>query len=274
MNINNFKNYKVVFSIFVLLCFVVIFDVHQNILTFSSSSVLSMAFAQSDLSSNPYGIEHFDDIKRTVVFLAFVASFLIIGIIVYVFKRASKQKSLRGIILNEYGYPTLSKFQFLLWTLVIAFVFLAIQITRIAATDFAVSSEYLIQDIPENLLVLMGISVAVPIISSKSTDEKKICEQDDDDISSSFGMMFYNKQGNLDLARLQMFLWTIIGIVIYLYIVFDQFIVLNNANDLFLPDVSPTLLILMGLSQGAYLGSKFAGNKSQDTRMAHKTDKD
>ena len=202
---------------------------------------------------------------QNTIFLAFVASFLIIFIIIHVFKRLGKQKSFGGVILNEHGHPTLAKFQFLLWTLVIAFVFLAIQITRITVTDFTADSEYLIQDIPENLLIIIGISVAVPIISSKSMDEKQINKKYN---VSPFEMMFYNKQGNLDLAQLQMFLWTIIGIVIYLYIVFDQFTVLNNANDLFLPDISPTLLILMGLSQGAYLGSKFTVNKTHDSKVA------
>jgi len=258
LNVNNFINYKVGFTILVLLSFGVIFDIHQNVLTSSSFGVL--AFAQTDQLDETKDL---DDVEQSTVFLAFMVSFLIIILIMYVFKRLGKQKSLGGIILNEHGYPTLSKFQFLLWTLVIAFVFLAIQITRIIATDYTAGSEYLIRDIPENLLVLMGISVAVPIISSKSMDEKKFSKED----VSSFGMMFYNKQGNLDLARLQMFLWTIIGIVIYLYIVFDQFTTLSSANDLFLPDVSPTLLILMGLSQGAYLGSKFVGNKSHDSKV-------
>jgi len=75
--------------------------------------------------------------------------------------------------------------------------------------------------------------------------------------------MFYNSEGKVDLARLQMFLWTIIGISIFLYIVIDEMYTLATVGELFIPDVSPTLLVLMGLSQSAYLGSKIASNNSQ-----------
>lgn len=197
-----------------------------------------------------------EGVAEQQVIIAFAVSAGSIFAITVIFKRLSK-KPLGDIILNSKGLPTLSKFQFLLWTIVIAFSYLAIQIITIIGTDY--SGSYLLGDIPENLLALMGISVAVPIINSKIGEVEKSRNE------RFFGTMFYNPEGNLDLARLQMFLWTIIGISLFLYTVFDQVWTLEEVEKLFLPDVSPTLLILMGLSQTAYLGSKMAKKDPQST---------
>jgi len=225
----------------------------------SQNLIFKSAFAQESVE----GQFQLEEISESSIAGAFLISIVSIVIIILVFKKLSK-RSLKEIIQNDAGYPTLSKFQFLLWTLVVAFTYLAIQIIIVIGTDY--SGDYLIQDIPENLLAMMGISVAVPIIASKKVAiAKKINKED---TRQYFGSMFYNIQGKLDLARLQMFLWTIIGIGIYLHVVFDQIMTLSSTEELFLPDVSPTLLILMGLSQGAYLGSKFAGGNPQENPPA------
>ena len=214
--------------------------------------VFPNSFAQnSEIIRNETSLE---EVNVNQIMAAFVISAGSILAIALIFKKLSR-KPLIEIIFNSGGYPTLSKFQFLLWTIVIAFSYLAIQIIVITGTDY--SGEYLLNNIPENLLALMGISVAVPIINSniKHASSKKLVDD-----KKFFGTMFYNTEGSLDLARLQMFLWTIIGIGIFLYILFDQVMTLTTIEELFIPDVSPTLLILMGLSQTAYLGSKIAKN--------------
>jgi len=194
-------------------------------------------------------------ISPHIIILALLISIISIIVILYVFKKLGGKRPLVEIILNNNGYPTLSKFQFLLWTLVLAFTFFSIHIIMIIETSFPTQQAYSIQSIPENLLALMGISVAVPVISTIQSARTKITKKSD----KSFGSMFLNSEGRLDLAKLQMFLWTIIGILIYLYIVVDELVTVSTVNELFLPDISPTLLILMGLSHGAYLGSKLTG---------------
>lgn len=156
------------------------------------------------------------------------------------------------LVLDSNEFPTLAKFQFVLWTIVIAFSYFAIQIILIIGTDYSDLQGYMIHEIPQNLLAMMGISVAVSVVSKDKNTKNK---------DKSFKSMFYNLQGNLDLAQFQMFLWTIIGISIYLHTLFDEIITVSSINDLFLPDVTPTLLILMGLSQGAYLGSMYTESK-------------
>jgi len=236
-------------------------DYLHNSVTESQSLLFKSVFAQNDEPDDESGQLELEEVPETIIILAFLISAISIAVILYVFKILAK-RSVKEVILNDKGYPTISKFQFLLWTLVIAFTYFSIQIIIVVGTDYSTEQAYLIKNVPENLLALMGISVAVPIIASAKTRKtKKIKKQDD---SKSFGTMFLNLHGNLDLARLQMFLWTIIGISIYLHTVFDEILTLSSIGELFLPDVSPTLLILMGLSQGAYLGSKFVGGNTQE----------
>jgi hypothetical protein len=56
-----------------------------------------------------------------------------------------------------------------------------------------------------------------------------------------------------------MFLWTWIGIGLYIVVLFSTVFspaTLADPNLLELPDIDPTLVILMGLSQGAFIGGK------------------
>ena len=224
------------------------------------------AFAEEDESSELKGIFDLKGLDEKQILFTFGISAILIIVTVSIFRFLGK-KPLRGIILNEYGYPTLSKFQFWLWTMVISFTFLSLQIMKIIVTDYATGQDYLIQDIPENLLAMMGISVAVPIAASGITN--KMNKTSKIGTVTSFGSMFRNFEGNLDLSRLQMFIWTIIGISIYLHVFIDQVFTLESVDQLFLPDVSPTLVILMGLSQTAYLGSKLT---SRSTEVNNSTD--
>jgi len=52
-----------------------------------------------------------------------------------------------------------------------------------------------------------------------------------------------------NLAKFQMFAWTVVLIVLYIYALFVH-------GGLVMPDIPPQLLGLMGISQGAYLGRK------------------
>lgn len=64
-------------------------------------------------------------------------------------------------------YPSSARFQFLLWTFVISFTFLSVYF--ILLRNGIVNTEL---DLPTNTLLLMGISIAVPIISNVISKEK------------------------------------------------------------------------------------------------------
>jgi len=237
-------------------------DNTSNSVSEYQSLFFKSVFAQnSELDNNDESTRPMlSNVSDTTLSLAFLISAISIIVILYLFKILSK-RSLKEIILNDKGYPTLSKFQFLLWTLVIAFTYLSLQIIIVVGANYS-DATYLLKDPPVNLLALMGISVAVPLIAAGKTNRMKMIKKQDD--SKAFGSMFLNLNGKLDLARFQMFLWTIIGIGIYLHTVFDEVFTLNTSEQLFLPDVAPVLVFLMGLSQAAYLGQKYVGSDSQE----------
>jgi hypothetical protein len=63
--------------------------------------------------------------------------------------------------------------------------------------------------------------------------------------------------GSSSVTRLQMFVWTWIGIFIYLTVFFGALYTLTLSssptqfNEVSLPDIDPTLVVLMGISQGS-----------------------
>jgi hypothetical protein len=63
------------------------------------------------------------------------------------------------------------------------------------------------------------------------------------------------------LSRFQMFAWTWIGIGIYLSVLFSTVGETSTSVwNLSVPDIDPTLVVLMGLSQVAFLGLKTTGS--------------
>jgi hypothetical protein len=177
--------------------------------------------------------------------------------------------------------PSLSIFQFLLWTIVIIFAFTGVYFTRILGGVYDPPRG----GIPVSLLALMGISVATPIISNVVSSYKYSPFQFYEDpslpakvggttqlaaawskVRPNFGEML-REYGKPTLARFQMFGWTWISIIIYLFILFSTVISTEQLQNLTLPDIDPTLVVLMGLSQFAYLGIKAGSTEMQITSI-------
>lgn len=172
--------------------------------------------------------------------------------------------------------PSLALFQFLVWTFVVIFSFVLIYSIKILAGDYNLAGSH----VPLNLLVLMGISTAVPIAStyiSREYYERDLTAQNF--VANAFegknsaelqGLRKENPVGKMlkennkpTIARYQMFVWTFIGIFIYLF----SLSTLVAANDqpqeimkISVPDVDVTIVALMGLSSTAFLGLKAVSN--------------
>jgi hypothetical protein len=121
----------------------------------------------------------------------------------------------------------------------------------------------------------MGISVIVPAISTPLSSykydttlaQKPPCEEEITPVSDML-----MESGKPALFRYQMFLWTLIGIAIYLLLFFSVAITTITDVEKFencksncgsdplagfsLPNIDPSLVILTGLSQGGYLSGK------------------
>jgi hypothetical protein len=77
--------------------------------------------------------------------------------------------------------------------------------------------------------------------------------------------LFKDSSGSPDLGKIQLMLWTLIAVGVFLSGVFAN---IHNPGVCTpqgeckesLPDIGETLMILMGLGHGAYLGKKIAEN--------------
>lgn len=144
-----------------------------------------------------------------------------------------------------------SQLQFLLFTALTVFAYVAVATARLASS----SGPTTLPGIPENLLILMGLAgttaatskgIAVSYIAQGS-----IHPEDNSTVTKG-------RDGKTDLTKVQMIMWTIVAAVIYLFQVLrflkaGQFAGVGNTA---LPDVDGALLVLMGVSQGTYVGGK------------------
>lgn len=182
------------------------------------------------------------------------------------------KRSFHEIIRDREGFPSLSLLQFLLWTTVISFGFLSIYLIRIMSGVYSPPLE----EMPTGILALMGISTAVPIARSKMVSAD-LRPKTDHKLSS----ILQDKEGRPSLAKFQMFIWTWIAIIIYLVILFSSVSEIGESNYevenveckenkyscLAFPDIDPSLVVLMGLSQTAYLGREYY-NRNREIRTS------
>lgn len=164
------------------------------------------------------------------------------------------------------GRASTSKLQWFLWTVVVIFSYSAFYASRAWRGTFSS-----VNGIPQNLLIAMGLSITTmaaakgitvsylangrivkPAAGSNGPMQKAIGP----------GAIFQDDDGCPDLSKIQMMAWTFIAIGIYLISIWNAIdsalISEKQASDLLssLPDIDATLMVLMGLGQGAYLGKK------------------
>jgi len=216
---------------------------------------LSAAVTQGTNSGNTGGMENSSGInpmplffsspeERTIVAFAISAVVVFVIFIIYVLLKGSK------FIKDENEYPSLAKFQLLIWTIIIAFGFFGIYLTRIFGGILIPPPT-----LSSNLLALMGMTVfVVPVLNKKASDYKYGSLK----ASSQMGVgTMLKENGNIELTRVQMFAWTLISVFIFLTVLYSTVITkMDDVQNLTLPDIDSNLVVLMGISQGAYLGAK------------------
>lgn len=146
---------------------------------------------------------------------------------------------------------SLSNVQVILWTGVIAGTYVAMAVLR----------QGFLPDINTNLLGLMGVSggslVGATVIRTlqqpPALGSKQPSPPRQPTPARTRGLLAQEKKPEeLSIAKLQMFTWTIVTLVIYVIVAAGN--LLNNQPEL--PDIGSGLLVLMGISHGAYLGNK------------------
>jgi len=143
---------------------------------------------------------------------------------------------------------SLSRFQAMLWTVVLLGGYF-----YIAISNGLLLGNGTIPDFNPSLIGLLSISY-IGMIGASGVGNKKP-KNEIIETPPSLSNLF-TSGGSIDIARLQLFGFTIVGVIIYLY----NLITTNPLNGL--PDIPTTLLGLMGVSQTGYLGGKVIGDKT------------
>jgi hypothetical protein len=189
-----------------------------------------------------------------------------------------------GVLIDSLNVVSLARFQMTIWTVLILGAYIAHAFARIRKGDGMDSLDIAID---KNLWLLMGISttslVAAPLILSTKKDEvpddgvtaktaAASGEPESDVAANSQGIIYANTEksdarltdmfqgdeiGNtthVDLAKVQMFYFTIVSAVVFFTAVFHNMI--SDGDLTKLPTLSEGFVALLGISHAGFLGSK------------------
>lgn len=211
-----------------------------------------------DLSTLPKELEVEVGSKRWILFLLLIP-LLFIGLLCVIYRFGSKEKPISAIWIGYDGATSTSKLQFFLWTMFVLYAYIIIVID--AYYNHNIVSIGL--TVPQNLILAMGLSATTMLaakgISSNYADTNKIDKSD-----TSKGGLFFDDDGYPDLAKIQLMAWTFVGIGIFLLKTLND-VVGSTGAFAQLPDIDGTLLALMGIGQGSYVGKKIITKDDQST---------
>jgi hypothetical protein len=189
-----------------------------------------------------------------------------------------------GILINERNVMSLSRFQAVLWTVLVLADFATILLGR-AWKGISLSNA---QDLLRpDLLMLMGISlgsaVGTSIVNANKSgkptpatavqDAQANMHDQAGDFTAAQGVMYKNKnitdasvadlfEGDeladahmTDLSKVQMFFFTIVSAVVFLGTA-DAMFTNMSLGAVTVPQLPQTLIALMGISHATYLGNK------------------
>lgn len=174
--------------------------------------------------ATPIELEFFNPL--VVTFTAIGAVLLLVISIIWLYRHHGLDDS--GAAAGAKPTKSLSKFQLLLWTLAIAFVYFSLWLILHEAPTLPASLLGL-------LLISVGATGASAVIPTRKTN------------TTGLSSMLANDQGDTSVARLQYLVFTFIFLVLFIY---------TAIAELRVYDFQPQQLALMGVSAGGYLGLK------------------
>ncbi len=148
------------------------------------------------------------------------------------------------------GQSSTSKFQWFVWLVVVLFSYVFLWVLRARQGHYGA-----ITNVPTNLLTVLGFStvtavgakgITVAYLKNGSTSKP--------DPASAKGGLLVDDSGVPELAKIQMIGFTFVAILIFLADILHQ---ARGGHPMAqLPNIDSSLLVLMGISQGGYLGKK------------------
>ncbi len=156
------------------------------------------------------------------------------------------------------GSASTSKFQWLLWLTVILFAYTALWVLRAEQGDYSAISQ-----VPVNLLTVLGFStgtaaaakgITSAYVQSNRVSKASVANVTGASAATTPGGLLQDDNGVPELAKIQMMGFTFVAIGIFLATVIHQ--IVSDPVNTSLPNLDSSLLVLMGISQGGYLGKK------------------
>jgi IPT/TIG domain-containing protein len=196
-------------------------------------------------------------------FLAYVAGAIALGVFLFisgvVLGGRKSWGKVNKVLQGQDGALSTSKVQWFAWTAIVIFSYVAIYAARALQGHFQA-----VDAIPPNVLLVLGFSTttmtaAKGITTAYVANGRLIGKAASADAPTKGGLLA-SDSGVPDLSKIQLMSWTVIAIGIYLCTVGATIhgiaTLKHGAPEPGLPDIDGALMVLMGLSQGGYLGKK------------------
>jgi hypothetical protein len=164
----------------------------------------------------------------------------------------------QGLLIDDRHKMSLSRLQMVLWTVVILSGLLAIALANIGLGGPAPLAIV----VPTQVWLLLGISttslIGSPLLNSNKRSAGQIDTNDsvhDAGVDDLFRGEEVSNQDTLDLARVQMFFFTLVLVLAYAVLLGSVFVKSTGAIS-GLPDIDPSMTTLLGISHAGYLANK------------------
>jgi hypothetical protein len=151
------------------------------------------------------------------------------------------------------GVSSTSKFQWTIWLAAILIVYVALWVIRVKQGDWSSTTK-----VPANVLTVLGFSTATAAaakgITAGYVQTNRVSKADPANRAKPPGGLLQDDDGVPELAKIQMVGFTLVAVGIFVATFFHQIFASPILTSL--PNIDSSLLVLMGISQGGYLGKK------------------
>lgn len=151
-----------------------------------------------------------------------------------------------------------SLFHGLCWTIVVFSSYVALYLARVHA-----GSTEALGTIPPNVLTALGLSLGTTATAAgitASSEARHPRKSKAEEAERSFATLVQDDEGQPNLPKAQLMVWTFVALAIYLVATVDAVARTLATTDLVrlpaLPDIDTTLLVLSGIGQASYLVTK------------------
>lgn len=186
--------------------------------------------------------------------LAVIVGLAVVGAVWVVYQLATGSWKVWRLADGQDGALSTSKLQWFVWLAVIVFSYTVLWVARASSGHYVA-----ISDVPANVLAVLGIATGSAVVAKGITVSQISNGQAAKANAASgdprpAGGALSDDDGVFDLSKVQMVAFTVIAVVIYLATVLHR--LRTDPVNTALPNIDSSLLVLMGISHGGYLGKK------------------